>query len=160
MLTAPTCRSGAVNNACQFTNGAGTCSNGVCTFTSCSTPGYYLVDNQCVSLNLQTDTRNWCARHVRALEEGSDSFADTPRLHSGSVGTVCPAVANGVAGCSSGTCNVASCNPGYVKVTTGPTLGSRAVTTCRAVNTDSDRDNCGTSTLICARKALPVSYEC
>ncbi|GAA5863768.1 hypothetical protein JCM3774_001152 [Rhodotorula dairenensis] len=121
---------GAVNNACQFTNGAGTCSNGVCTFTSCSTPGFYLVNNECVALNLQTDPQN-C----------------------GAVGSACPSVPNGVAGCSSGTCNVVSCNPGYVKVTTPPTLGSRGTTTCQAVNTDSDRNNCGTIGNVC-----PSSY--
>ncbi|KAG0667694.1 hypothetical protein C6P46_000231 [Rhodotorula mucilaginosa] len=120
---------GAVGNVCDFSNGAGRCSSGVCTVTSCS-PGYYLVNNKCVVIDLQTDPQN-C----------------------GTLSNVCPAVENGVAGCDAGTCNIGSCNAGYAKVTTSWFFGLFPKTFCQAVNTDSDPKNCGSVGNVC-----PSSY--
>ncbi|GAA5831393.1 hypothetical protein JCM3770_003831, partial [Rhodotorula araucariae] len=110
---------GAVGNKCSFTNGAGTCSSGVCTYTSCNS-GFYNVDGGCTALNLQTDVNN-C----------------------GSVGKAC-SYANGVAQCISGSCSLASCNSGYKLSTYYNLLGLLGTSTmCSAVNVASDVNNCG-----------------
>ncbi|GAA5824768.1 hypothetical protein JCM3770_007149, partial [Rhodotorula araucariae] len=108
---------GTVGNKCSFTNGAGTCSAGQCTYTSCNS-GFYQVNGQCTALNLGTDVNN-C----------------------GSVGKVCTAV-NGVAQCTAGSCSIASCNVGY-SLTTSYSFFLGSSTTCTAVNVASDVNNCG-----------------
>ncbi|BGP52524.1 hypothetical protein JCM8202_000407 [Rhodotorula sphaerocarpa] len=120
---------GTVGNVCNFVNGGGVCSNGVCTYTSCAS-GSYLVNGQCSALNLQTDVKN-C----------------------GSVGNVC-AVPNGVASCSGGACQIASCNSGYSRTTSGSLLGLFGTSSsCQAVNTATDPSNCGTVGNVC-----PANY--
>ncbi|BGP46724.1 hypothetical protein JCM10450v2_002572 [Rhodotorula kratochvilovae] len=79
---------GTVGKVCSFSNGAGTCSNGQCAYTSCNS-GYYQVNGVCTSLNLQSDINN-C----------------------GAVGRVCP-TSLGSATCSAGSCKYTSCTSGY-----------------------------------------------
>ncbi|GAA5976144.1 hypothetical protein JCM10908_005397 [Rhodotorula pacifica] len=147
---------GAVGKVCSFTNGAGKCSNGACTYTSCATSGLYIVNNQCVSLNLNSDPQNWYVKHdlTSALDTFPCRELTTPIVFSGAVGAACPSVQNGVAGCSSGQCTIASCNAGYAQTTIGSLFnlfGSSS--SCQAVNTDSDINNCGKVGNVC-----PASY--
>ncbi|BGO97110.1 Proteophosphoglycan 5 [Rhodotorula toruloides ATCC 204091] len=117
---------GAVGKVCSFTNGAGTCSNGQCTYTSCNS-GFYNVNNVCTALNLASDVNN-C----------------------GSVGNKC-SYPNGVASCSGGSCTLASCNAGYSMTTSYSLFGLLgSSTSCSAVNTQSDINNCGAVGNVCA----------
>ncbi|BGP54293.1 hypothetical protein JCM8202v2_001870 [Rhodotorula sphaerocarpa] len=122
---------GAAGHVCNFENGSGKCMNGVCTYTSCSTPGSYLVNNKCSSLDLLRDPKN-C----------------------GSVGHVC-SVANGVASCEAGSCSIASCNDGFARQRIGQGWAwSGLSSTCEPVNTQSDTLNCGSVGHVC-----PSSYR-
>ncbi|KAI5481557.1 tenascin XB [Pseudohyphozyma bogoriensis] len=80
---------GSCGNQCSFPNGKGSCVNGVCTLSSCTTSGYYNVNGVCTYYNTQTDAS-----------------------HCGSSLTACPST-YGVAQCSSGVCGYSSCNSGY-----------------------------------------------
>ncbi|GAA5967279.1 hypothetical protein JCM11641_000500 [Rhodosporidiobolus odoratus] len=116
---------GSVGNVCSFANGAGSCSNGACRLTSCSN-GFYNINGVCTSMNLQTDVNN-C----------------------GSVGNVC-SYTNGVATCSSGTCSLASCNAGYKLTSTSSFFGLfGSSSSCTAVDTSSDTNNCGAVGKVC-----------
>lgn len=109
---------GSLGNVCAFPFGSGTCSSGVCKLTSCNS-GYYNINGVCTSLNLQSDVNN-C----------------------GSVGNKC-AFDNGVASCSGGSCTLTGCQPGY-QLQTSAFLGIFfPQTTCQAVDTSSDSNNCG-----------------
>ncbi|GAA5988908.1 hypothetical protein JCM10908_006224 [Rhodotorula pacifica] len=79
---------GSLSTVCSFTNGAGTCTKGKCTHTSCAT-GFYIVDNACVALDLQTDV-NHCGSTTKACE-----------------------VDHGTPACVGGRCQLASCETGY-----------------------------------------------
>ncbi|BGP58249.1 hypothetical protein JCM8202v2_005910 [Rhodotorula sphaerocarpa] len=85
---------GALGNACQFVNGAGTCQAGTCTYTSCSS-GYYEISNVCVALDLNSDIQN-C----------------------GSVANQCVAE-HGVPACVGGKCKLATCDTGYEPSSSG-----------------------------------------
>ncbi|GAA5822784.1 hypothetical protein JCM10212_001513 [Sporobolomyces blumeae] len=109
---------GALGKVCAFPNGAGTCSSGTCSLKSCNS-GYYNINGVCTSLNLQSDPNN-C----------------------GSVGNKC-SYDNGVGTCSSGSCSLTSCNSGYQLQTTAFLGLFWPSTSCVAVDTTSDVNNCG-----------------
>lgn len=81
---------GAVGAVCSFNNGYGTCSAGVCTFTSCLT-GFSLSGNSCNAVDTRSDVNN-C----------------------GSVGNKCQSsyLNGGVGQCIGGLC-FAACSSGY-----------------------------------------------
>lgn len=98
---------------------------------------------------------------VRSQELVSASFsvsassripADKPLaspLRSGSIGNVC-SVTNGVAGCSSGSCTIASCNVGYTLSSSSYLFGLLGSSqSCVAVNTATDVNNCGAVGRVC-----------
>ncbi|GAA5901628.1 uncharacterized protein JCM6883_000344 [Sporobolomyces salmoneus] len=117
LLTDPA-NCGSLGNVCAFPFGSGTCSSGVCKLTSCKS-GYYNINGVCTSLNLQSDVNN-C----------------------GSIGNKCN-YANGVASCSGGSCQLTGCQSGY-ELKTSAILGFLfPQTTCQAVDTSSDENNCG-----------------
>ncbi|GAA5945257.1 uncharacterized protein JCM15063_003009 [Sporobolomyces koalae] len=118
---------GTLGRVCAFPFGSGTCSSGVCKLTNCNS-GYYNINGVCTSLNLQTDPNN-C----------------------GSVGTQCSAAfPNGIASCNYGSCQLTGCQPGY-QLQTSAFLGFLfPQTTCAAVDTQSDSDNCGSIGNKCA----------
>ncbi|GAA6033404.1 hypothetical protein JCM8097_006734 [Rhodosporidiobolus ruineniae] len=118
---------GACNNVCQFGNGSGSCKNGQCTLTSCNS-GYANLNGICTKVNTLTDVSN-C----------------------GSVGNKC-SYDHGVASCSNGQCSLASCESGY-KLTTAYFLFWPTSTTCTAVDTSSDMDNCGSVGFQCPSTA-------
>ncbi|GJN87411.1 hypothetical protein Rhopal_000360-T1 [Rhodotorula paludigena] len=119
---------GAANNRCPTTwaNGRGSqCVGGQCFPGSCNS-----------GFTLSTATRS-------CVNTASDP------ANCGGAGRVC-SVANGVAGCSSGTCTIASCNPGYTLTTQGSLLGLfGSSSSCTAVNTASDLNNCGQVGKVC-----------
>ncbi|GAA5853434.1 hypothetical protein JCM5353_006967 [Sporobolomyces roseus] len=110
---------GSLGNVCAFPFGSGTCSSGVCKLTGCKS-GYYNINGICTSLNLQTDVNN-C----------------------GSIGNVC-SYPNGVASCNNGYCSLTGCQSGYQLKTTAFLGLLFPQTSCAAVDTSSDEDNCGT----------------
>ncbi|GAA5836066.1 hypothetical protein JCM9279_002183 [Rhodotorula babjevae] len=117
---------GALGRVCSFSNGAGICSSGTCTTTSCNS-GWYNVNNQCTALNLQTDVNN-C----------------------GAVAKVC-SYPNGNAQCVSGSCSLASCTDGYTMTTTSSLFGLLgSSTSCSAVDLGSDPLNCGAVGKVCS----------
>jgi hypothetical protein len=68
---------------------------------------------------------------------------------SGSVGKVC-SYANGIAGCSGGSCYLAGCNSGFSSSTTYNLLGLLgSSTSCSAVDLTSDSNNCGAIGKVC-----------
>ena len=91
---------------------------------------------------------------VRALPLPHDARggpdAATPPC-SGSLGNVC-SISNGIAGCSSGSCTIASCNVGYSLSNTNYLFGLLgSYQSCTAVNTASDVNNW------CVRSPSPSS---
>ncbi|KAM0756426.1 hypothetical protein T439DRAFT_29212 [Meredithblackwellia eburnea MCA 4105] len=111
---------GAVGRVCSFANANPTCSGGTCSIYSCAS-GFTLVNGACQATNTQTDVNN-C----------------------GTTGNVCALGTGGASvTCSSGTCQLTSCQSGYT-LTSG---------TCQAVNTLTSTSNCGA-----VGRQCPTSY--
>ncbi|MGE0790524.1 MAG: MopE-related protein [Sandaracinaceae bacterium] len=133
---------GTCGSVCAPPSGLGECSTGMCRLTTCTTPGTADCD-MLSSNGCETSIRTLgncggcgipCARaHATATcasgtcstltcdagwgscdgnETNGCEQSLTTNTHCGGCGVGC-AVANGVGDCSSGTCQVASCNPGY-----------------------------------------------
>ncbi|GAA5879869.1 hypothetical protein JCM8547_006221 [Rhodosporidiobolus lusitaniae] len=116
---------GSCGSVCSFPNGFGGCSNGNCVLKSCNN-NYYNVNGVCTKLDLQNDAEN-CGK------AGNSCTND---------------YANGVGACKSGSCYLASCNTGY-ELKTSYFLFWSTSTTCEAVDTTSDDDNCGAVGKLC-----------
>jgi hypothetical protein len=84
---------GRCGNACMFSNGTGACSGGVCAVTSCNA-GFGNCDGQ---------GANGCEQRLDTL------------THCGACATPCT-LANAVASCGTGTCQLTACNANYVNV--------------------------------------------
>ncbi|GAA6003389.1 hypothetical protein JCM10207_000310 [Rhodosporidiobolus poonsookiae] len=118
---------GRCGQTCQFPFGSGSCKNGQCTLTSCLS-GYTMSNGACTKVDTSSDPQN-CGR----------------------VGNAC-SYDNGVAGCKSGTCYLDSCKSGYTLKTTNFFFWSS--TTCEAIDTSSDEDNCGKVGNACPKSVL------
>jgi len=119
-ITTSTSHCGDCNNPCVFSNGAGTCSSGVCTVTSCNT-GY--ADCDMVGSN------------------GCESRPATDANNCGACGTKCT-YANATGSCTSGTCGLGTCLTGFAN------CNSTASDGCEA-NLSTDPKNCGTCGVVC-----------
>jgi hypothetical protein len=88
-----TAHCGRCDNACPTpANGTAACTNGTCGVGTCN-PGF---------ANCDGNAANGCETNL------NDTVA-----HCGRCGNACPTPANGTAVCTSGTCGVGTCNPGF-----------------------------------------------
>lgn len=111
---------GNCTTACNPPHATPGCSSGNCTINSCDT-GWGDCDGQ--------------------VSNGCEINLNTNPDYCGSCGNDC-VVANGTAGCSSGSCTVASCNPGWADCDGQVSNGCET-------NTATDTGNCGTCNNVC-----------
>jgi hypothetical protein len=133
---------GRCRNVCAPSGGIGDCSTGTCRLTTCTAPGFADCDMMS-SNGCETNTRTLtncggcgvtCSHMngVSSCDSGSCTLAGcttgfgncdglqgngceqrlNTNAHCGACGSTCT-VANGTGDCSSGTCRVAACNPGW-----------------------------------------------
>ncbi|KDE03139.1 hypothetical protein MVLG_06336 [Microbotryum lychnidis-dioicae p1A1 Lamole] len=126
---------GKVGNVCTFPRGVARCQSGNCVLTGCLA-GSYMVGGQCVALDLTSDDKN-C----------------------GSVGNVC-SFPNGAGSCVANQCKLTSCNAGFALMTTGGSFFSAPTSSCVAVDTQTDINNCGTVGNKCYSFANSVGTSC
>ncbi|KDE03141.1 hypothetical protein MVLG_06337 [Microbotryum lychnidis-dioicae p1A1 Lamole] len=126
---------GGLGKVCSFPLGVAKCQSGACILASCTT-GAYMVNGTCTVVDLTSDLNN-C----------------------GSIGNVC-SFPNGVGLCVASQCKLTSCNTGYAMKITGASLFSSGSTTCSAVNTDTDVNNCGSVGTKCVAGANAASTSC
>ncbi|SCZ94043.1 BZ3500_MvSof-1268-A1-R1_Chr6-1g08383 [Microbotryum saponariae] len=126
---------GGLGKVCSFPLGVAKCQSGACVLASCTT-GAYMVNGTCTVVDLTCDVNN-C----------------------GSVGNVC-SFPNGVGLCVASQCKLTSCNTGYAMKITGASVFSSGSTTCSAVNTDTDVNNCGFIGTKCVAGANAASTSC
>ncbi|MBL8685465.1 MAG: hypothetical protein JNK05_40190 [Myxococcales bacterium] len=107
---------GMCGRACSFANGSASCTAGSCALAGCTT-GFG---------NCDGNMTNGCETPLNST------------THCGMCSRAC-SVANGVATCASGTCQVASCNGGFGNCDGNPANGCETNTT----NTPAHCSNCG-----------------
>ncbi|UJR87117.1 hypothetical protein [Sandaracinus amylolyticus] len=112
---------GACGNACDLANAGEVCTNGTCDVGSCM-PGFDNCDGQAAT--------------------GCETHTQTSTAHCGTCGYACSSV-NGTSFCSSGTCQIAACNPGY------QSCDGLAGTGCET-NVTNDAQHCGACGNACA----------
>ncbi len=105
---------GGCGTKCSIANGTAACMNGMCVVGTCN-PGFTDCDG---------NPANGCE-----VDTGADPS------NCGTCGHIC-GIANGTAGCTSGSCTVAACNPGFQDCDHSPVDGCE-------VNTAGDPNNCG-----------------
>ncbi len=116
---------GACGAACALAHATAGCSSGTCTIASCNS-GF---------ANCDANPSNGCETNI-----------NTNVSNCGTCGNIC-ATANGTAGCTSGSCTVASCNAGFAHC-------SGMGTNCETA-TGNDPNNCGT----CGVLVLPPRIQ-
>ncbi|SCV67899.1 BQ2448_5510 [Microbotryum intermedium] len=126
---------GALGNVCSFPLGVAKCQSGSCVLASCTT-GAYMVNGTCTVVDLTSDINN-C----------------------GSIGNVC-SFPNGVGLCVASQCKLTSCNSGFAMTTTGASVFSSGTTTCAAVDTQTDVNNCGSVGTKCVAGPNAASTSC
>lgn len=133
---------GACGSICAPSGGIGDCSTGTCRLTTCTTPGTADCDGSAAN-GCETNTRTLtdcggcgvpcshtngvssCASGTCTLSGCTSGYGNCDGLqgngceqrldtvtHCGACGSACT-VANGTGECSTGSCRVASCNPGW-----------------------------------------------
>ncbi|GAA5917613.1 hypothetical protein JCM5296_000346 [Sporobolomyces johnsonii] len=114
----------------KWANGGGsTCVSGVCGAGYCNS-GFDFSWSSKTCQNVQSDPNN-C----------------------GSLGNTC-SFTNGIAGCSSGSCFLSGCSPGYEKTTTYAFLWFWPTTICTPVDMQTDVNNCGSAGHQCPSSVL------
>jgi hypothetical protein len=122
---------GGCNVVCSTANGTPNCAQGQCTVAACN-PGFSDCD-----LNAAT---------------GCETHTATDPINCGSCGNVC-SVNHGTAGCASGACSIAVCNPGFRD------CDGQVANGCE-INSTIDRNNCGGCAVVCAASKNCVNSIC
>jgi len=168
---------GSCGNQCTNAHGSATCTSGVCTPTcnplwgdcdgdpddGCETPLNTLTDcGSCGTGCSLPNANESCTTGTCVIASCNSGYADcnstaadgceintnTNVNNCGSCGTVCN-LANATATCTSGSCQIASCNSGYEDCNSSPGDGCE-------INTNTNVNNCGGCGTVCN---LPNSVE-